>query len=412
MGLAQQLHVASVRLEIPWFLVEPSRNGYDWTRADYIFSRAAAYGLQIQPILVYTPSWEGAYNSFPVAADFGAFVATFIGRYGGSINAVEMWNEPDQGAYIPADPVKYVNTILIPGYNAVKASHPAVQVIEGGSINDSGTCCPWLNGIYAAGGGNYFDIAAFHDYGGNYGTVVKAYQSLLSSHGQGGKPIWMGEYGVSDSTGSQQSSLITAALTATPGLAMAQYYTLRDEGVYTCCPVASTGESKQYGVVASNDVTKKSSFFVMQNLLGGSSPPPTQPPTPPPTPPPTRSPTPVATTAPPHPATPSSHPSAPGTARTTPTSSGGGQVGLGGTTNGPHQTPSAPGVIVGLAGAISPNNATGSRNLAILVVGLVIVGVLAASSIWLVLRVRSGRRARQAAAEAPTRGQGPGGPSG
>jgi len=246
MALAQQLHVANIRIEIPWFLVEPSKGGYDWTRADYIFNSATSHGMVIQPILVYTPAWDGGYNAFPVAADFQSFVTTFMGRYGGRINAVEMWNEPDGGQSLVANnPAQYVQDILIPGYNAVKSTHPGVKVIEGGSINDSGTCCPWLSGIYAAGGGNYFDIAAFHDYGGNYGQIVSAYRGVLSAHGQSGKPIWMGEYGVSDATGSQQSSLIRAALTATTGLAMAQFYTLRDESVYTCCPPTATGEHRK-----------------------------------------------------------------------------------------------------------------------------------------------------------------------
>ena len=178
MSLAHQLNVANVRIEIPWFLVEPSNGGYDWARADYIFNSASSHGVQINPILVYTPAWDGGYNAFPAAADFGAFVSAFMGRYGSRITAVEMWNEPDGGQSLVAnDPTKYVNSILIPGYNAVKSSHPNVKVIEGGSINDSGTCCAWLSGIYAAGGGNYFDIAAFHDYGGNYGQIASAYRA-------------------------------------------------------------------------------------------------------------------------------------------------------------------------------------------------------------------------------------------
>src|SRR6266568_1038330 len=167
-----------------------------------------------------------------------------------------------QQVLVANNPSQYVSSILKPGFTAVKSTYPAVKVIEGGSINDSGTCCAWLSGVINAGGGAYFDIAAFHDYGGNYGQVVSQYRAIVGS-----KPIWMGEYGVSDSTGSQQSSLITAALTQTPGLAMAQFYTLRDESVYTCCPPAPTGENKLYGVVASNDVTRKSSFYTMQSLL-------------------------------------------------------------------------------------------------------------------------------------------------
>lgn len=299
MALAKQLHVANVRLEIPWFLVEPAKGTYDWTRADYIFNSATAHGIVIQPILVYTPAWDGGYNVFPVAADFQAFVDTFMRRYGSRINAVEMWNEPDGGqSLVSNNPALYVQDILIPGYRAVKATFPSVSVIEGGSINDSGVCCPWLTGIYNAGGGAYFDIAAFHDYGGNYGQIAQTYHSVLSAHGQGGKPVWMGEYGVSDATGSQQSSLVQAALTATPGLAMAQFYTLRDESVYNCCPPATTGERKQYGVLLADDVTKKVSFGTMQSLLAGVPPPPAPAPTTAPTAPPTSAPTAQPTTAP------------------------------------------------------------------------------------------------------------------
>lgn len=280
MGLAAQLYVSNIRLEIPWFLVEPGNGSYDWTRADYIFNSASRHGLLIQPILVYTPSWDGNYNSFPHPSSFGSFVTAFMNRYGRAIGAVEMWNEPDGGQSLTVnDPNRYVADILIPGYNAVKASHPLVQVIEGGSINDSGTCCAWLSGIYNAGGGSYFDIAAFHDYGGNYAQIAQQYQGVINAHrSQGNKPIWLGEYGVSDPSGSQQSSLINGALANTAALAMAQFYTLRDESVYTCCPPAATGEHKQYGVVAANDVTKKSSFYTMVSLLKGFTPPRASPP--------------------------------------------------------------------------------------------------------------------------------------
>ena len=280
MALAAQLYVSNIRLEIPWFLVEPGNGSYDWTRADYIFNSASRHGLLIQPILVYTPSWDGAYNSFPHPSSFGSFVTAFMNRYGRAIGAVEMWNEPDGGQSLTVnDPNAYVIDILIPGYNAVKASHPLVQVIEGGSINDSGTCCAWLSGIYNAGGGSYFDIAAFHDYGGNYAQIAGQYQAVINAHrSQGNKPIWLGEYGVSDPNGSQQSSLINGALANTAALAMAQFYTLRDESVYTCCPPAATGEHKQYGVVAADDVTKKSSFYTMVSLLKGFTPPRPNPP--------------------------------------------------------------------------------------------------------------------------------------
>jgi hypothetical protein len=283
MALAQQLYVSNVRTEIPWFLVEPANGVYDWTRVDYIFNSASRHGFLIQPILVYTPSWDGpSYSAFPHPSSFGSFVTAFMNRYGRAINAIELWNEPDGGQSLTVnDPHSYVADILIPGYNAVKASHPSVQVIDGGSINDSGTCCAWLSGIYNAGGGSYFDIASFHDYGGNYAQIAQQYQAVINAHrAQGNKAIWLGEYGVSDANGSQQSSLINGALANTAALAMAQFYTLRDEDVYTCCPPAALGEHQLYGLVAANG-TKKSSFYTMVSLLKGFTPPPPPPPPPP-----------------------------------------------------------------------------------------------------------------------------------
>jgi putative glycosyl hydrolase len=375
MTLAKQLNVANVRLEIPWFLVEPSKGGYDWTRADYIFNSASSHGIVIQPILVYTPAWDGGYNAFPVAADFQAFVTTFMGRYGSRINAVEMWNEPDGGQSLNANnPALYVQDILIPGYKAVKAVNPSVRVIEGGSINDSGTCCAWLSGVINAGGGSYFDIAAFHDYGGNYGQVVSAYRSLV-----GGKPIWMGEYGVSDSTGSQQSSLIQAALNGTPGLAMAQFYTLRDESVYLCCPPSPYGEHKLYGVLTSN-YSPKSSFNTMQSLLGGSAPPP-----PPPPPPASPSPTPSPSAAPSPTPSPSPSPSPSHGASQSPRSGSSGGSGrtpghndpLGNAFGGSSPASQATRGATAIVGALVGSNTSGlSASIRILSLGLLLVGLV------------------------------------
>jgi hypothetical protein len=359
-GLAQQLHVANVRLEIPWFLVEPSRGGYDWSRADYIFNSASAHGIVIQPILVYTPAWSsGAYNAFPVAADFQAFVTAFMGRYGSRIHAVEMWNEPDGGQSLASNnPGLYVQDILKPGYQAVKATYPVVSVIEGGSINDSGVCCSWLSGVLGAGGGSYFDIAAFHDYGGNYAQVAAAYRGLV-----GGRPIWLGEYGVSDATGSQQTSLIQAALAGTPGIAMAQFYTLRDESVYTCCPPAATGEHKQYGLLTAT-YSPKSSFFTTQSLLGGTSPPPPPPP-PPASPSPT--PTPQASPSPTPTASGAGHsPSSAGGTGSSHTSSGAGASSPFGQT---------PGAATALVSALSFGS-RGEAGIRIVAMGFVLVGLV------------------------------------
>lgn len=269
LALAHTLNVADVRIEFPWPLMEPSRGVFDWTRADVIVAAAAALGVVLQPVLVYSPSWAAAaFNSAPSPADWSAFVTAFITRYRTAFPVVEMWNEPDAGQaahYWQDGDNAYVQDILIPGYAAVKSVNPAIQVEMGAPACAT---CGFIDAIYADGGGNSFDIAAYHDYNGDpIGAAELTHQSLLA-HGQGNKPIWVGEYGVSENTvtDTQQQALVTAGLTQPGWPAMAQWYNLRDDFALTCCPPAIGSGTSKWGVVQHDD-TLKNAFATMKAML-------------------------------------------------------------------------------------------------------------------------------------------------
>jgi Cellulase (glycosyl hydrolase family 5) len=269
LALDKQLGVANVRLEFPWRFIETGNNVYDWTRADAIVSAANAAGVAIQPVLVWTPSWISSDPAAsPTASQFSAFVTALVNRYKGSIHAWEMWNEPDLSTrYWDSGEPSYVSNILIPGYQAVHAADPTARVILGGPSSANTT---WLNGIYSNGGGSSFDIMAFHDYGGTSQIAADAQtvQGVLNSHSQGTKPIWLGEYGAQENTvtDTTQQNLLKYILTQPMPIAMAQWYSLRDQYSTTCCPpaVAATG---YWGLVMHDDVTKKNGFATMQSLL-------------------------------------------------------------------------------------------------------------------------------------------------
>ncbi|HKV86358.1 MAG TPA: PKD domain-containing protein, partial [Candidatus Dormibacteraeota bacterium] len=272
MALAHSLGAGNVRIEFPWYLMEPATKGtYDWTRADAIVASANSHGVTLQPAIVYTPAWAATDPTLaPNAQDFYDFVHALVARYKASIHVWEMWNEPDGTHYWNTSEAAYVSSILIPGYNAVKATDPSAKVIMGAPACAT---CGWIDGIYSNGGGNYFDIAAIHDYNADpVAAAVMTYNSLVGN-GQGSKPIWLGEYGVQENTtsDSQQQALMTLGLTEAGHPSVAQWYNLRDDNSMTCCPPA-VAVAAQWGVVQHDDVTKKAGFATMQGLLGGNPP--------------------------------------------------------------------------------------------------------------------------------------------
>jgi hypothetical protein len=241
---------------------------FDWQRSDYIVRKAGQYRLAVQPVLVYSPSWAAPGSSSPPrAADFSRFVKRFAARYRRNIDHYEMWNEPDISRYWEGTQAEYVGRVLIPGYRAVKAADPQAKVLLGGPTNaDAG----WLHGIYRHGGGRSFDVMTYHDYTGDPAALVRnafVVDDVLEAHGQGRKPIWLGEYGIqeADRANVLQQRLIRTALTEPTPLARAVWYTLRDDFPMTCCPPAPV-KFEYFGVMTDSYV-RKQGYDLMRQLL-------------------------------------------------------------------------------------------------------------------------------------------------
>lgn len=269
LALARNLGVRVVRVEFPWFLIEPQNGVYDFSRADTIVQAAGGAGIQLQPVLVYTPAWAGGSpNSPPRAGDWATFVKAMVARYP-SIRYWEMWNEPDLSKYFAGSEQQYVDDILVPGFEASRSANPSAEVILGGP---SGPNPNWANGIYSLGGGSSFDVMAFHDYGGSPAEDSVAMEAVLRAHGQPGKPLWLGEYGAEENrvNDTNQESIMTAVLTSASPLSMAIWYNLRDDfAMDSCCSASDIVVSGYWGLVQHNDVTLKHGYATMQGLLGG-----------------------------------------------------------------------------------------------------------------------------------------------
>ncbi|HEV2028881.1 MAG TPA: cellulase family glycosylhydrolase [Candidatus Dormibacteraeota bacterium] len=273
LSLMHQLNVAVARVEFPWYQMEPAQGSYDWSRSDLIVNAAIAHGVQLQPIIVYTPPWAAAApTNLPTPAQYSSFVRAIVGRYHGSIHYWEMWNEPNYGfnggGYLwPASVSDYVNDILNPGYAAAHAADPGAQVMFGGPSSPD---LSWLATVISTG---IFDIAAFHDYGNPTGDSAGV-EAVLQQYGKGNRPLWVGEYGTQENSVNDvnQQNLMKATLTSSSPIAMAIWYNLRDDNSMTCCP-AAVHAAAYWGVVQHDNITLKAGFATMASLLGGSSPP-------------------------------------------------------------------------------------------------------------------------------------------
>jgi hypothetical protein len=193
---------------IKWSLIEPTKDTpYDWSSLVTLEKRAleaATNGIQLIVIIRSTPEWAQAIPGAtcgPVRQDelpeFGEFVYDLVKRYSQppyNIKYWELWNEPDV-PYTEAFKDKefgcwgdyndeyfggrYYAEMLKAAYPQIKAADPDAQVVVGGLLLDcdprppENYCAQWGNsdipprffeGILLNGGGNYFDIVAFHGY--------------------------------------------------------------------------------------------------------------------------------------------------------------------------------------------------------------------------------------------------------
>ena len=106
--------------------------------------------------------------------DFNAYISFLGGVAALGPDAIEVWNEQNIDREWPTgqiDPTTYVNQMLAPAYNAIKAANPNVMVISGAPAPTGffGGCAaagcddgPYIAGMAAAGAANYMDCIGIH----------------------------------------------------------------------------------------------------------------------------------------------------------------------------------------------------------------------------------------------------------
>ncbi len=212
---ARALHANVVRTEIPWSGMEPSGpNRIDphvLAFTDRLVADAAASGIRVIMFVDSTPCWASSApasllrkchlgasspaNAWPPVepAQYGTFMALLAQRYGNSLAALEVWNEPDQANenYFagPNKPQRYAE-ILRAAYPAIKQADPSVPVLAGSLVGYNGV---FLRALYAAGIKGYYDGLAVHFYTLTLASL-RSFRAVQLANGDS-KPLWLDEFG-------------------------------------------------------------------------------------------------------------------------------------------------------------------------------------------------------------------------
>jgi len=216
----------------PWAYAETKNGQFDWGHADMVVDFARNQGLTVVARLGgLVPAWAreqpdgtetvNTYLDYERFSEFGDYVFAFVEHFRGRVQHVIIWNEPNvtlEWGFRPVDPEAYTELLRI-AYTRAKEADPNVIVLGGAlapTLEPEGSDLAmndliYLERMYAAGAGAYFDMLAAHAYGLKFSPDeppasdalnfrrVELLRAIMDAHGDAGKPIMLTESGWNDS---------------------------------------------------------------------------------------------------------------------------------------------------------------------------------------------------------------------
>jgi polysaccharide biosynthesis protein PslG len=245
------LGVKSVRMDVPWKLVEVSRGQYTMPAA--IESRvndATSRGIEPLLILAYgNPLYGNDKPTTPAAiAAYSRYAAFVVTHFRGRVRLFDLWNEWDAqtGRTKAGTPDTYVS-MAKEAYAAIKAANPEAVVLSGG-ISGSGLAAGWLERFLQLGGLQYVDALSVHPY--NFFSKVNTPEGAIAQLDrineltrsvardrqvrlyvtEMGYPTFAGKGGVADSAAAHDLTRFLELASMRDYIAGVWWYCLRDQG--------------------------------------------------------------------------------------------------------------------------------------------------------------------------------------
>lgn len=153
-----------------------------------------AHARQIKVLGILDRYIVGENSSFSLA-DWQNGLNVVMGVYGDTVDAWEVWNEPNLPeyyfGYTDGTPEHYVD-LLKTSYQTIKACNPEALVVFGGLSPCGTNCTEFASECWELGAASYCDVFAIHVYEPYADQLLSPIASITAP-----KPIWITETGVS-----------------------------------------------------------------------------------------------------------------------------------------------------------------------------------------------------------------------
>jgi hypothetical protein len=260
MDLIAELGVGGVRLDFNWYDIEPEQGRYDFSVTEASVQAAKAYGLGIYATLSYAPRWAngGRERNYPArnVLDWLDFVFETVSYFAEDVPLWGLWNEPNSEGMFAGSVTHYVDSILIPGGEMVRAANPGARIC-GPELAHMEDWRRWQETVLRRAG-KYIDVVTHHCYERKNGREL--YREMESFPSTEGRPLWVTETGYrSDRHGEEgQADRYDQLLEAFPSqdkIAGLVLFDLQSEG---------------WGIVR-DDLSKKPAYDVIKNRIRGGN---------------------------------------------------------------------------------------------------------------------------------------------
>jgi len=233
--MAQQAGLGWAKQQFAWAEIEPQRKGEyvetvgggsSWAKFDQIVDLYQTRGVRVIARLDRAPAWARPPETRPETPptdfdDYGDFVYEFVKHFKGRVQHIQIWNEPNiypEWGEQAVDPVAYTEMLKV-AYQRAKEADPNVYVLSAPLAVTLGEPHPepgkwrsmpdldYLQALYEAGAGDYFDILSANAFGFDLPPEdpphpdvlnfrrVELQRQIMVDNGDEDKAIWFNEYG-------------------------------------------------------------------------------------------------------------------------------------------------------------------------------------------------------------------------
>lgn len=198
--LARMVRLAGipwVRERFSWGEVSRTPESLDWGKYQTVAEAFHAEGVRVYQIFHDSPWWarEKGRETPNVAdlRDFYRVTKAAAEHFAETIQAWEVWNEPDIGFF--PDLADRFAGIQKACYLGLKAGNPNAPVLQGSFCRG---LCRFDEALFEQGIAPYFDVFNWHIYNTpeSYARVLDGYRGLLRQYEAESRPIWLTEAGI------------------------------------------------------------------------------------------------------------------------------------------------------------------------------------------------------------------------